>query len=165
MELLSSFTLNPLRIYTVPKRIKNKKGISTFPEKHIASYLDYSVDFSNLLSDGERIIQGKVLCNHTELIIHTVCFRSQYLMAFLSGGKEGLSFYLTFIIQTNKGNEFCQEIILSTYGCFQDKHAKTPYKMLALDTETQAPTDIPPLNALSINEYYLIYKKNSYVMV
>lgn len=165
MELLSSFTLNPLRIYTVPKRIKNKKGISTFPEKHIASYLDYSVDFSNLLSDSERIIQGKVMCNHTELTINSSFFRKNYLTAFLSGGKESLSFYLTFIIKTNKGNEFCQEIILPTYGCFKDKHANTMYKVRALDAQSQTPSHIPPLNALSINGYYLIYKKNSYIMV
>lgn len=159
MELLSSFALNPLRIYTIPKRIKKKKGISTFPEKHIASYLDYSVDFSNILSDGEVIIQGKVLCNRTELTVNSSFFRTNYLTAFLSGGKESLSFYLTFIVKTNKGNEFFQEIILPTYGCFKDNSIQKIYKVIALNAQTTTPDYTPPLNALAVNGRYFIYKK------
>lgn len=165
MELLSSFYLNPLRIYTVPKRIKNKKGIATFPEKHISSYLDYSVDFSNQMNNGEFIIQGKILCNHTGLQINSSFFQEQFLTAFLSDGKENLSFYLTFSIKTNKGNEFFQEIILPTYGCFSDNISQRNYQFIALDEKSNRPAYRPPLNALAIDGCYLIYKQNSYIMV
>lgn len=159
MELLSSFTLNPLRIYTVPKRIKNKKGVASFPAKHIASYLDYSVDFSNQLNVDEVIIQGKILCNRAELKIHTSFFQKQSLTAFLSAGKENLSFYLTFMIKTNQGNAFVQEVIVPTFGCFSDETTKTDYQFIALDETSIAPENIPPLNALSLDRRYFIYKK------
>ncbi|CAI3953295.1 unnamed protein product [Commensalibacter communis] len=164
MELLSSFNLNPLRIYTVPKRIKNKKGISTFSAKHIASHLDYSVDFSNQFSDGEVIVKGKVLCNRTELKVNASFFRAQYLTALISDGKENYSFYLTFIVHTNKGNELFQDIILPTYGCLIGE-SHNPCKVIALDTSDQAPNYRPPFNALVIGGYYLISKKKSYIMV
>ncbi|MDI2112077.1 phage fiber-tail adaptor protein [Commensalibacter nepenthis] len=164
MELLSSFNLNPLRIYTVPKRIKNKKGISTFSAKHIASYLDYSVDFSNQLSDREVIIKGKVLCNRAELKVNSSFFRQQYLTAWISDGKENCSFYLTFVVQTNKGNEFFQDIILPTYGRFTDK-TNSDHKVIALVKTSHAPNYRPPFNALAIDGRYLINKKNSYIMV
>ncbi|EUK19238.1 phage fiber-tail adaptor protein [Commensalibacter papalotli (ex Servin-Garciduenas et al. 2014)] len=165
MEIISSFNLNPLRIYTVPKRIKNKKGIATFPSKHIASYLDYSVDFSNQMNDGEIIIQGKTLCNHSGIQINSSFFKEHSLTVFLSDGKENRSFYLTFIIKTNQGNEFFQEIILPTYGCFIDNISQQNFQFIALDKESNNPHPRPPLNALAIDGRYLIYNKNSYIMV
>ncbi|CAI3956842.1 unnamed protein product [Commensalibacter communis] len=165
MELLSSFSANPLRIYTVPKRIKNKKGISTFPAKHIVSHLDYSIDFSSQLNNGEVIINGKIICNRIELKINSSFFRQQSLTAFLSGGRESLSFYLTFIINTNQGNEFIQEMILPTYGFIADTNNNTNYKMIVFDTTSQIPNFAPSSNALAVNGYYFINNKNSYILV
>lgn len=165
MKLLSSFILYPLRIYTIPKRIKNKKGIATFPAKHIASYQDYSVDFSNQLCADEKITQGKVICNHKALQINSSFYREQYLTAFLSGGRENLSFYLTFIVHTNKGNEFVQEIILPTYGFFPHTDKDKQYHFIALSKKSIPPDTKPPLNALAINDYYFINNKNSYIVV
>lgn len=153
MELLSQFNLNPYRIYNVSKR--TNKGIATFPTKTVSTYLDYSVDFSRKLQDDERILSGSVaITNGIGLTIEAVVCNGPYLTAFISGGNSNNNYYLTFEAQTNLGGLFIQDLILPVIGKSEDKQEK--YSFFSFTEKIKPPNTRPPLNAIKINDRYLL---------
>lgn len=153
MELLSQFNLSPYRIYKVSKRMN--KGIATFPAKSVSSYLDYTVDFSNRLQDGERVLTGTVFIkNGSGLSITSVVCNGSYLTAYIDGGTANSTYYLTYEAQTNLGGSFIQDMVLSVIGKSEDKTEK--YSFLTFNKDTKPPDTRPPLNAIAINGRYLV---------
>lgn len=153
MEFLSQFHLSSDRTYKVSK--KTHKGISTFPEKPASLYLDYTVDFSNKLTENERILTGNVtITNGLGLNISAVVCNGPYLIAFIDNGLSQNSYYLSYEAQTNLGNVFVQNMLLPILG---KKMVKTErYSFLVFNIKTKPPDTKPPLNALKINDRYLV---------
>lgn len=152
MEFLSQFNLSSDRIYKVSK--KTNRGISIFPEKPASLYLDYTVDFSNKLEEGERVLTGNVtVVSGTDLEVTSVVCNGSYLTAFIDGGASNSSYYLTFEAQTNLGGLFIQSMLLSIIGKEKEKSEK--YSFLVFDKDTKPPDTKPPLNAIKINDRYL----------
>lgn len=153
MELLSQFKLSSHRTYKVSK--KTNKGISTFPAKPSSLYLDYSVDFSNKLMGNERILTGNVtVTDGNGLEITSVICNGSYLTAFIDGGSSKNSYYLSYEAQTNLGNVFVQNMLLSIVG--KEKVKTEKYSFLTFNKDTKLPDTQPPLNAIRINGRYLV---------
>lgn len=152
MEFLSQFLLSSDRTYRISK--KTNKGISIFPEKPSSLYLDYTVDFSNKLTENERILTGNVtITNGLGLNISSVVCNGAYLTAFIDGGLSQNSYYLSYEAQTNLGNVFVQNMILSIVG--KEKVKTEKYSFLVFNQTTKPPDTQPPLNAIRINGRYL----------
>ncbi|CAI3941400.1 unnamed protein product [Commensalibacter communis] len=152
MELLLQFELNPYRIYQVSKR--TNKNIATFPLKNASSYLDYSVDFSRRFQGNEYITRGSVTVNGVGLVVSSVSCNASYLTAFIEGGTASHTYFLTYEAQTNLGGFYIQEMILSITG--QQTEIKQDYLYLTFTEKVKPPNTRPPLNALKINNCYLV---------
>lgn len=153
MEFLSQFLLSSDRTYKVSKR--TNKGISTFPEKPSSLYLDYTVDFSNKLTKNERILTGNVsVISSIGLDVTSVVCNGPYLTAFIDSGSSSSSYYLNYEAQTNLGNVFAQNMILSIVG--KEKIKTEKYSFLVFNQTTKPPDTQPPLNAIRINGRYLV---------
>lgn len=161
MELLSQFRLNPYRIYTASKKIN--KGIAVFPTKSASSYLDYSINFEKKLEDGERLLTGNVTVNSNDILISSVVCNGSYMTAFISGGKEHSSYYLTFEAQTNLGGSFIQDMILSVTG--KGTGSERLYQYLTFTEHIAPPLIKPPLNAIRINDRYLISDSGFFMVI
>lgn len=152
MYLTYIYTTNTYRMCKIRKR--SLKKLSIFPVKYSRDYLDYSVDFSKFLNDGEHIVWSKVSVNSDHLIIENVYGHGPYVTGFISGGLSNHSYYLIFTAKTNQGSILSQEMILPTYG--QGKVERPGLKYLALRPGIKPPTNRPPFNAVRLNNRYLL---------
>lgn len=152
MELLSTFSPSSYRYYCA-QRSRNKK-LSTFPPKHSNDYLDYSVDFSRLLQKEENLLSGNVRIHGSGLVVENIYIQTSVLTAFVSGGYPNRSFYLTYKVRTNRGNILIQEMILSTHGEGYEVGKDNYY--MSFESDVNIPRQRPPLNAIKVNNHYLI---------
>lgn len=152
MQSISQFTLSSYRSYRIS--LKPQKNLSIFPPKNTNDYLDYSVDFSRLLEDGEKLLSGDVKVQEEGVVIENIHVQPTILTAFISGGMPNRSFYLVFTARTDKGNILIQEMILPTYGQNIEKEAVRNY-FVSLKPDIKPPKQRPPLNAIKINDRYL----------
>lgn len=153
MKRLMKYSLHPYRIYEVSK--KTFQNIGVFPNKTLSDYLDYSVDFSQRLQKGERLISGRVRIEGAGLIVTSVVARGSYLTAFIKGGEANETYYLSYQAQSNLGGSFIQELVMSVVGNKEEAIAKK-YSFLILKPGIKPSDTTPPLNALRVNGRYLV---------
>lgn len=152
MKLIHTFSLNRYCTYKVLKR--SKKNLSVFPAKLVASYQDYSVDFLSRLDDGEKILSGFVIMHGQGLRVESVYKQDTVLTAFISGGLANHSYYITYTVKTNLGNNITQEMILPTFGyVFQDRNVD---RYITIAPNIRPPNIRPPLNGIKLMDRYLL---------
>ncbi|CAK7192669.1 hypothetical protein COMNV_00874 [Commensalibacter sp. Nvir] len=160
MKILPQFRLSPHRIRKAMRR--RETGVTRFPTKSVPDYLDYTIDFSPLLQQGETMVKGSVRSSSRDLKIEHVYAHATYVTAFLSGGIENASYYLQFIAKTSFGSVFMHDGIVSVQGTGQPQPHVYSYQ--SWQPVSCIPKDKPPLNALKLNHAYLL-NPQGHVMV
>lgn len=85
----------------------------------------------------------------------SVVCNGPYLTAFIDGGSSSSSYYLTYEVQTNLGGVFAQNMLLSITGKKEGVKVKK-YSFLAFTENIKPPSTKAPLNAIKINNRYLV---------
>ncbi len=151
IEKMTDWEPNAGRVFKVNKYGYNAPVLGRWNQtKPLNVTLDYSVDFINLLKEGDYIDGFSVDYDKRNFFLPCMTIYSSKVVIFIKGGVSNSAFSFGFSVHTKQGDFFTKSLLLSISGNAPDKAENIPF---------------PPPNTIHFNNLHLVNHDGNFLMV